>query len=121
MDTKTKLILGAVTLICLLSLVFNCILLGRGKSSTPENNGTAQLQVDSLRSELAARDSLIGLQTAEILEIRSEAEASKGVIAETGKRFESEIADLKEQISKKDEEIKKLKEDARKTAKDTKK
>lgn len=60
MNKKTKLLLGAVSLICLLSLVFNGVLLGRYNSSASENEKAALIQAqDSLKREVVERDSII--------------------------------------------------------------
>lgn len=62
MNAKTKLLLGAVSLICLLSLVFNGILLGRSKSSASEDTITDQAQVDSLKNVISRMDTVITKQ-----------------------------------------------------------
>lgn len=52
MSKRTKLLLGAVSLICLLSLVFNGVLLGRNNSSASESENAVAIQVkDSLEQQ----------------------------------------------------------------------
>ncbi len=111
MNAKTKLVFGAVTLICLLSLVFNGILLGRGNSSASEETSTAQVQVDSLKSVIAKMDTVINTQKGEIQAAQSAAVSSNGELTEKVKRLETEITNLNGQVAKKTEENKKLREE----------
>lgn len=59
MSSKTKLLLGAVTLICLLSLVFNGILLSRNNSSASEVEAVLNDSITTLNQELDYRNSII--------------------------------------------------------------
>ncbi len=120
MNAKTKLLLGTVTLICLLSLVFNGILLGRGKSSASEETNTAAVQVDSLKSVIAKMDTIINAQKDEIQAAQSAAVSSNGELQSKIKRLESEVASLNGQISKKNDETKKLREEIDQLKKDKK-
>lgn len=111
MNAKTKLLFGAVTLICLLSLVFNGILLGRGKSSASEETANTHVQVDSLKSVIAQMDTVINAQKEEIQAAQSAAVSSNGELQSKVKQLESQVASLNGQISKKSEENKKLREE----------
>jgi len=111
MNAKTKLLFGAVTLICLLSLVFNGILLGRGKSSASEETAKTHVQVDSLKSVIAQMDTVINAQKDEIQAAQSVAVSSNGELQSKVKQLESQVAGLNGQISKKSEENKKLREE----------
>lgn len=111
MNAKTKLVFGAVTLICLLSLVFNGILLGRGNSSASEDTNTAQIQVDSLKSVIAKMDTVINTQKAEIQAAQSAAVSSNGELQSKVKQLEAKVEGLNGQISKKADENKKLREE----------
>lgn len=60
MNKKTKLLLGAVSLICLLSLVFNGVLLGRNNSSaSEEDNSTLNDSINTLNKAIAKQDTVI--------------------------------------------------------------
>ncbi len=60
MNRKTKLILGTVSLLCLLSLIFNGVLLGRNNSSASEDIKAArELIIDSLENHIQKQDSII--------------------------------------------------------------
>lgn len=111
MNAKTKILLGAVSLICLLSLVFNGILLSRSKSSASEDTITAQAQVDSLKSVISRMDTVITKQQREIHVAQSTAVSSNDELQSKVKRLESKVSDLNMQISKKNEENKKLREE----------
>lgn len=118
MNAKTKLLVGAVSLICLLSLVFNGILLGRGNSSASEVSTSALSQMDSLKSVIAQMDTVINTQKEEIQAAQSAAVSSNGELTEKVKRHETEITNLKGQITKKTEENKKLREEIDQLKKD---
>lgn len=111
MNAKTKLLLGAVSLICLLSLVFNGILLGRSNSSASEDTTTAQVQVDSLKSVISRMDTVITKQRAEIQVTQSTAESSNDKLQTKVGSLESQVSVLNEQIKKKKEENRKLREE----------
>lgn len=66
MNKKTKLILGTVSLVCLLSLVLNGALLGRNRSSTSEEIGIAQVSIDSLKNVILYQDSIIKCVQADV-------------------------------------------------------
>jgi len=118
MNAKTKLLFGAVSLICLLSLVFNGILLGRSNSSASEDTATAQAQVDSLRSVISRMDTVITKQRAEIQVAQSAAVSSNDELQSKVKSLESKVSDLNMQITKKNEENKKLREEIDQLKKD---
>lgn len=111
MNAKTKLLFGAVTLICLLSLVFNGILLGRGKSSASEETAKTYVQVDSLKSVIAQMDTVINTQKDEIQAAQSAAVSSNGELQSKVKQLETRVEGLNGQISKKAEENKNLREE----------
>lgn len=111
MNAKTKLLFGAVSLVCLLSLVFNGILLGRSNSSASEDTTTAQAQVDSLKSVISRMDTVITKQRAEIQVAQSAAVSSNDELQSKVKSLESMVSDLNMQITKKNEENKKLREE----------
>ncbi len=118
MNAKTKLLLGAVLLICLLSLVFNGILLGRSNSSASENTTTAQAKVDSLKSVISRMDTVITKQRADIQVARSAAVSSNDELQTKVKDLESKVSALNVQITKKNEENKKLREEIDQLKKD---
>lgn len=118
MNAKTKLLLGAVSLICLLSLVFNGILLGRSKSSASEDTTTAKAQVDSLKRVISRMDTVITKQQAEIQVVQSASVSSNDKLQSKVKSLESEVSNLNEQINKKKDENKKLREEIDRLKKD---
>jgi len=111
MNAKAKLLFGAITLICLLSLVFNGILLGRGNSSVSEERTSALSQVDSLKSVIAQMDTVINAQKGEIQAAQSAAVSSNGELQSKVKQLENQVENLNGQNSKKAEENKKLREE----------
>lgn len=118
MNAKTKLLLGAVSLICLLSLVFNGILLGRSNSSASENTITVQAQVDSLKGVISRMDSVITKQRAEIQVAQSAAVSSNDELQSKVRNLESKVSSLNVQITNKSEENKKLREEIDRLKKD---
>ncbi len=118
MNAKTKLLLGAVSLICLLSLVFNGILLGRSNSSASEDTTTVQAQVDSHKGVISRMDTVITKQRAEIQAAQSAAVSSNDELQSKIKNLESKVSSLNAQITNKNEENKKLREEIDRLKKD---
>lgn len=112
MNKKTKLLLGAVSLICLLSLVFNGVLLGRNNSSASENEKTALIQVqDSLKQQVVERDSIIKSMTDEQMTAQSAAVNANSTLSTQVESLKREKTALEGQLNKKTEENKKLREE----------
>lgn len=118
MNAKTKILLGAVSLICLLSLVFNGILLGRSKSSASEDTITAQAQVDSLKSVISRMDTVITKQPREIQVAQSATVSSNDELQSKVKNLESKVSALNAQITKKNKENKELRTEIDRLKKD---
>ena len=73
MNPKIKILLGVVSLICLLSLVFNCILLGRNHSSVSE-----ETKVVNANSEISVRLKKLEQENASLsAEVQSKVEENK--------------------------------------------
>lgn len=112
MNKKTKLLLGAVSLICLLSLVFNGVLLGRYNSSASENEKAALIQAqDSLKQQVLERDSIIKSMTDEQMTAQSAAVNANSTLSTQVETLKREKAALEGQLNKKAEENKKLREE----------
>lgn len=112
MNKKTKLLLGAVSLICLLSLVFNGVLLGRNNSSASENEKAALIQVqDSLKQQVVERDSIIKSMTDEQMTAQSAAVNANSTLSTQVESLKREKSALEGQLNKKTEENKKLREE----------
>lgn len=112
MNKKTKLLLGAVSLICLLSLAFNGVLLGRNNSSASENEKAALIQVqDSLKQQVVERDSIIKSMTDEQMTAQSAAVNANSTLSTQVESLKREKSDLEGQLNKKTEENKKLREE----------
>lgn len=112
MNKKTKLLLGAVSLICLLSLVFNGVLLGRNNSSASENEKAALIQVqDSLKQQVLERDSIIKSMTDEQMTAQSAAVNANSTLSTQVESLKREKSALEGQLNKKTEENKKLREE----------
>lgn len=112
MNKKTKLFLGAVSLICLLSLVFNGVLLGRNNSSASENEKAALIQVqDSLKQQVVERDSIIKSMTDEQMTAQSAAVNANSTLSTQVESLKREKSALEGQLNKKTEENKKLREE----------
>lgn len=112
MNKKTKLLLGAVSLICLLSLVFNGVLLGRNNSSASENEKAALIQVqDSLKQQVLKRDSIIKSMTDEQMTAQSAAVNANSTLSTQVESLKREKSALEGQLNKKTEENKKLREE----------
>lgn len=112
MNKKTKLLLGAVSLICLLSLVFNGVLLGRNNSSASENEKAALIQVqDSLNQQVLERDSIIKSMTDEQKTAQSAAVNANSTLSTQVESLKCEKSALEGQLNKKTEENKKLREE----------
>lgn len=100
MNAKIKLLLWAVSLICLLSLVFNGILLGRSNSSALEAISSDQVQMDSLKNVISTQQEEINSRSAAVSSLKQQLESLK-----------KEVAGLNGQLCKKNEENKKLREE----------
>lgn len=112
MNTKTKLLLGAVSLICLLSLVFNGILLGRNNSSASEETKAVQVaQMDSLNSVIHQKDSIIGSMKNEIGNVQSNAVNANSELSARVKKLEQENNTLTKKLSDKGDENQKLRKE----------
>lgn len=112
MNKKTKLLLGAVSLICLLSLVFNGVLLGRNNSSASENEKAALIQVqDSLKQQVLEKDSIIKSMTDEQMTAQSAAVNTNSTSPTQVESLKREKSALEDQLNKKTEENKKLREE----------
>lgn len=112
MNKKTKLLLGAVSLICLLSLAFNGVLLGRNNSSASENEKAALIQVqDSLKQQVVERDSIIKSMTDEQMTAQSAAVNANSTLSTQVDSLKREKSALEGQLNKKTEENKKLREE----------
>lgn len=106
MDKKTKILLGAVSLICLVSLVFNGILLGRNHSSASEKENASLIQVqDSLTKQLNQRDSII--KTLNETKAQSST-AANATLTNRMQAMEREKASMENQLKSKSDEIKDL-------------
>lgn len=112
MNKKTKLLLGAVSLICLLSLVFNGVLLGRNNSSASENEKAALIQVqDSLKQQLLERDSIIKSMTDEQMTAQSAAVNANSTLSTQVETLKREKAALENQLKNKTDENKELRQE----------
>ena len=112
MNKKTKLLLGAVSLICLLSLVFNGVLLGRNNSSASENEKAALIQVqDSLKQQVLERDSIIKSMTDEQITAQSAAVNANSTLSTQVETLKREKAALENQLKNKTDENKELRQE----------
>lgn len=112
MNKKTKLLLGAVSLICLLSLVFNGVLLGRNNSSASENEKATLIQLqDSLKQQVFEKDSIIKSMTDEQKTAQSAAVNANSTLSTQVESLKREKTALEGQLNKKTEENKKLREE----------
>ena len=112
MNKKTKLLLGAVSLICLLSLVFNGVLLGRNNSSASENEKAALIQVqDSLKQQVVERDSIIKSMTDEQMTAQSAAVNANSTLSTQVETLKREKAALENQLKNKTDENKELRQE----------
>lgn len=112
MNKKTKLLLGAVSLICLLSLVFNGVLLGRNNSSASENEKAALIQVqDSLKQQVLERDSIIKSMTDEQMTAQSAAVNANSTLSTQVETLKREKAALENQLKNKTDENKELRQE----------
>ncbi|MCM1517051.1 MAG: protein phosphatase 2C domain-containing protein [Pseudoflavonifractor sp.] len=102
MNTKTKFLFGVVTLICLLSLVFNGILLSRNNSSVSEVETAAQTQADSLKLVIAEMESVIKTQKDEIKTAQSSAASSIKEYESKVKQLEKTVTELNNKIASKE-------------------
>lgn len=112
MNKKTRLLLGAVSLICLLSLVFNGVLLGRNNSSASENEKAALIQVqDSLKQQIVERDSIIKSMTDEQMTAQSAAVNANSTLSTQVETLKREKAALENQLKNKTDENKELRQE----------
>ena len=112
MNKKTKLLLGAVSLICLLSLVFNGVLLGRNNSSASENEKAALIQVqDSLKQQVLERDSIIKSMSDEQMTAQSAAVNANSTLSTQVETLKREKAALENQLKNKTDENKELRQE----------
>ena len=112
MNKKTKLLLGAVSLICLLSLVFNGVLLGRNNSSASENEKAALIQVqDSLKQQVLEKDSIIKSMTDEQMTAQSAAVNANSTLSTQVETLKREKAALENQLKNKTDENKELRQE----------
>lgn len=112
MNKKTKLLLGAVSLICLLSLAFNGVLLGRNNSSASENEKAALIQVqDSLKQQVVERDSIIKSMTDEQMTAQSAAVNANSTLSTQVETLKREKAALENQLKNKTDENKELRQE----------
>lgn len=112
MNKKTKLLLGAVSLICLLSLVFNGVLLGRNNSSASENEKAALIQVqDSLKQQVLERDSIIKSMTDEQMTSQSAAVNANSTLSTQVETLKREKKALENQLKDKTDENKELRQE----------
>ena len=112
MNKKTKLLLGAVSLICLLSLVFNGVLLGRNNSSASEYEKAALIQVqDSLKQQVLERDSIIKSMTDEQMTAQSAAVNANSTLSTQVETLKREKAALENQLKNKTDENKELRQE----------
>lgn len=103
MNKKTKILLGSVSLLCLLSLVFNGVLLGRNNSSASEENETPQVsRTDSLVRIIQQKDSIIDKITADQLSSQTAAVNANDALNSTVQEQKKEIDKLNKQLHRKD-------------------
>ena len=124
MNKKVKLLLGTVSLICLLSLVCNGVSLRRNNSSAWEDMNSVQMAtIDSLKSVVQKRDSVIGQMQADVEKAKTAAVNSNTELGNRVKTLEREKATLSKQIADKTVENKNLRKeiDDLKAAKETSK
>lgn len=124
MNKKVKLLLGTVSLICLLSLVCNGVSLRRNNSSVWEDMNSVQMAtIDSLKSVVQKRDSVIGQMQADVEKAKTAAVNSNTELGNRVKTLEREKATLSKQIADKTVENKNLRKeiDDLKAAKETSK
>lgn len=103
MNKNTKFLLGAVSSLCLLSLVFNGVLLGRNNSSASDGNKAIQVsRTDSLVQIIQQKDSIIDKMTVDQLSSQTAAVNANDALNTTVKEQEKEIAKLNRQLHRKD-------------------
>lgn len=103
MNKNTKFLLGAVSSLCLLSLVFNGVLLGRNNSSVSDGNKATQVsRTDSLVQIIQQKDSIIDKMTVDQLSSQTAAVNANDALNTTVKEQEKEIAKLNRQLHRKD-------------------
>ncbi len=109
MNKKTKFLLGAVSSLCLLSLVFNGVLLGRNNSSASEDiKATYDHTIDSLSNHIQHQDSLIQKLNEEQISAQSAAVNANFSLSSQVETLKREKATLENQLNGKNAENKKL-------------
>lgn len=112
MNKKVKLLFGTVSLICLLSLVFNGVLLWRNNSSASKNMNSVQVAtIDSLKSIVEKRDSIIGEMQADAEKAKTAAVSSNTELGNQVKTLKREKETLSKQIIEMTDENKKLRKE----------
>lgn len=99
MNTKTKFLFGVVTLICLLSLVFNGILLSRNNSSVSEVEAAAKTETDSLKLVITRLESDIATQKDEFKSAQSAAGSTINEYKAKVGELERKVKDLNTKIA----------------------
>lgn len=107
MNTKIKLLLGTILLVCILSLVFNAILISRHNTSISVDE-QAVSEVDSLKALIGDMNATISSQQGEISKAQGAALATRDQLEATINKLNAEIEGLKSQIAKKETENKEL-------------
>lgn len=112
MNKKTKFLLGAVSSLFLLSLVFNGVLLGRSNSSASEDiKATYDHTIDSLSNHIQHQDSLIQKLNEEQISAQSAAVNANSSLSSQVETLKREKATLANQLDGKNAENKKLREE----------
>ncbi len=112
MNKKTKFLLGAVSSLCLLSLVFNGVLLGRNNSSASENiKATYDHTIDSLSNYIQHQDSLIQKLNEDQISAQSAAVNANSNLSSQVETLKREKTTLANQLNEKNAENKKLRKE----------
>lgn len=110
MNKKVKFLLGTISLICLLSLAFNGVLLSRNNQSASKTMGQEEAAaVDSLKSVVEKRDSIIAQMKADANKAETAADNSTTELDNQIKALQQENQALKTENKKLREEIDNLK------------
>lgn len=108
MNRQTKLILGAISLICLISLIFNGVLLGRNDSAQSQKLNCA---IDSLSHESNQKDSVISELKIQLNKITTDKAGSQSELSNKIQKIEKENNRIKAENIELRKEIDKLKID----------
>lgn len=109
MNKKVKLFLIVISLICLLSLIFNIVLLRRNNLFEKDNLSVVHNQVqDSLRNQIIKQDSIIDKLKEERRTNQSEIVKENSTLNTQIEVLEQEKLNLEEQLKNKSDENKKL-------------